>query len=162
MTRADEVREAERMPTPERWIADRPGEVVSTGVPKGRRFGTPGPDQGFGIKLARYLAPRVQLAEHEHLDDTVAGCVGVGLKRAASFGRAPVIYDMELAYAVWGFLGAAPRDLVEFRRTLFLGCHHDYWAQRDIADRTRDDTLRLTPADAATRLTDWRSLLDAG
>jgi hypothetical protein len=88
--------------------------------------------------------------------------VAVGLKRAARFGRAPVIHDMELAYTVWGFLGGAPADLVAYRRTLFLGAHHDYWARRAIADRVREETLTLTPADVASRLTDWKSLIDAG
>ncbi|MDQ1374294.1 MAG: hypothetical protein QOJ09_1632 [Actinomycetota bacterium] len=161
MTRADEVRPAERMPVPEQWLAGRPGEVVATGPPHGKRFGTPGPDQGFGLKLARHLGPRLQLDEHEHLDDAVAGCAAVGLKRAALWGRAPVVYDMELAYTLWGYLGAAPRELVEFRHRLFLGAHHEYWSQRDIADRVPDATLRLTPAEVATRLSDWRHLLDA-
>jgi hypothetical protein len=163
MTRADEVRQAEHMPPPDRWVADRPAEVVvGAAPPRGRRFGTAGPDQGFGLKLARLLAPRVQLAEHEHLDDAVAGCVGVGLKRAARFGRAPVVYDMELAYTVWGFLGGAPQDLVAYRRTRFLGAHHDYWLQRDIAGRVREETLVLTPAEVAARLTDWKTLIDTG
>ena len=160
MTRADEVRPAERMPVPRGWVVDRPGEVIDDGPPVGDRFGSPGPDQGYGLKLAKALAPRLQLAQHEHLDDAIAGCVAVGLKRAARFGRAPVIYDMELAYTVWGYLGDAPGDLVAFRRTLFPGCHHDYWAQRAIADRVPDTTLLLTPADAAAELIDWRSLLD--
>jgi hypothetical protein len=151
------------MPPPDRWVADRPAEVVvGAAPPRGRRFGTPGPDQGFGLKLARLLAVRVQLAEHEHLDDAIAGCVAVGLKRAARFGRAPVIHDMELGYTVWGFFGGAPTDLVAYRRTLFLGAHHDYWRKRAIADRVREDTLLLTPDDAATRLTDWKSLIDSG
>ena len=163
MTRADEVREAERMPPPDRWVADRPAEaVVGDAPPRAKRFGTPGPDQGFGLKLARLLAPRLQLADHEHLDDAVAGCVGVGLKRAARFGRAPVIYDMELAYTLWGFLDDAPKDLVAFRGTVFPGAHHDYWVRRAIADRVREDTLALTPADVASRLTDWKSLIDTG
>jgi hypothetical protein len=162
MTRADEVRQAEQMPPPAQWLADRPAEaVVGAAPPRGKRFGTPGPDQGFGLKLARLLAPRLQLAQHEHLDDAVAGCLTVGLKRAARFGRAPVIYDMELAYTVWGFLGDAPKDLVAYRRTLFLGAHHDYWLQRAIAGRVREETLLLTPADAAGKLTDWKSLIDA-
>jgi hypothetical protein len=160
MTRADEVRPAERMPVPDSWIPDRPGEVVHSGPPRGRQFGSPGPDQGFGLKLARQIAPRLQLAEHEHLDDAVAGCAAVGLKRAALWGRAPVIGDMELAYTVWGFLSAAPRELVEFRRTLFQGAHHEYWSQRAIADRVPETTLRLTPADVAGRLSDWRQLVD--
>lgn len=163
MTRADEVRQAEHMPPPAQWLADRPAEaVVGDAPPRGKRFGTPGPDQGFGLKLARLIAPRLELAPHEHLDDAVAGCVGVGLKRAARFGRAPVIYDMELAYTLWGFLGGAPQDLVAFRRTVFLGAHHDYSLRRGIADRVREEALVLTPADVAGRLTDWKSLIDTG
>ena len=161
MTRADEVRAAERMPVPGQWLADRPAEVLNDGPPDRKRFGSPGPDQGFGLKLAKHLAPRLQLAEHEHLDDAVAGCAAVGLKRAALFGRAPVVFDMELAYTVWGYLGAAPRELVEYRRTLFSGAHHEYWSRRDIADRVPESTLRLTAADAASRLSDWRQLVDA-
>jgi hypothetical protein len=163
MTRADEVREAERMPSPDSWLADRPAEaVVGAAPPRGDRFGTPGPDQGFGLKLARLVATRVQLADHEHLDDAVAGCAAVGLKRAARFGRAPVIHDMDLAFTVWGFLGAAPADLVAHRRTLFLGAHHDYWRRRAIADAVREATLTLTPDAAAARLSDWKSLIDTG
>lgn len=163
MTRADEVRQAEHMPPPEQWLADRPAEVVvGAAPPRGKRFGTPGPDQGYGLKLARLLAPRLELAKHEHLDDAIAGCVGVGLKRAARFGRAPVIYDMELAYTLWGFLGGAPDDLVAFRRTVFLGAHHDYSLRRGIADRVREEALVLTPVEVASRLTDWKSLIDTG
>jgi hypothetical protein len=161
MTRADEVRSAERMPVPDGWTADRPAEVVDSGPPRANRFGTPGPDQGFGLKLAKHLGPRLQLAEHEHLDDAIAGVAAVGLKRAALFGRAPVIYDMEMAATLWGFLGTAPADLVAFRRDVFLGVHHEYWGRRAIADRVSEETLRLTPAAASSRQADWRQLIDA-
>lgn len=161
MTRADEVRPAERMPVPDRWAASRPGEVLNGGPPLGKRFGNPGPDQGFGLKLARHLGPSLQLSGHEHLDDAVSGCLAVGLKRAALFGRAPVIHDFELAYTLWGFLGSPPPELVTYRKGLFQGAHHDYWIQRDIADRTPEIAIRLTPADAAARIGEWRTLLDA-
>lgn len=161
MTRADEVRAAERMPAPDTWRADRAGEVVGAGPPRGKQFGTPGPDQGYGLKLARMVGERAELGKNEHREDAVLGCMAVGLKRAARFGRAPVVYDMELAFTLFGFLPGAPADLVAFRRPLFEGAAHEYWAQRRIADRVPDETLALAPAAVAARLSEWRTLLDA-
>ena len=112
--------------------------------------------------LAHRWAEQVELAPGEHREDAVAGCLGVGLKRAALFGRAPVIHDFELAYTLWGFLPGAPADLVSWRRPLFEEARHDYWRQREIADRVPEATLRLTPAQARERLADWRSLVAEG
>ena len=38
----------------------------------------------------------------------MAGCVPIAMKRAALYGRAPMIYDLELAFTLWGYLGARP------------------------------------------------------
>ena len=159
LSRADEVRPAERMPPADRWMADRPAEVWAQGAPDGKGLGSPGPDQGYGLKLARRFVARLQLAEGEHAEDAVSGCLTIGLKRASRFGRAPVIHDMELAFTLWGFLGGVPADLIEFRKTLFQACAHDYWQQRAIADAVPDETLVLTPAQVRDRLSDWRSLV---
>jgi hypothetical protein len=159
MTRADEVRPAERMPVPRGWFATRPGEVWLEGPPTGKRFGAPGPDQGYGVKLARLFEDRLRLVPPEQADGVVSGCSAVGDKRAARFGRAPVIHDFELAFTVWGFLGEAPAGLVEFRKPLFLAAAHDYWAQRAIADAVPDETLQLTAADVAGRLSEWRTFI---
>ncbi len=70
-----------------------------------------------------------------------------------------MIYDFELAFTLWGFLGGAPADLVEARRPLFNACSHHYWDQRGIADAVPEATLRLNPKDVAERLSSWRSLL---
>jgi len=155
----DKVRPAERLPVPRRWLQDRPGEILGTSQPTGRRLGSPGPDQGYGLKLAHELVPRLELEPGESVEDVVVGCLGVGLKRASLFGRAPVIYDFELAYTLWGCLGGAPRDLVEFRVALFRAAAHQYQDQRDIADKVKEDTLRLSPAQVREQLADWRSLL---
>jgi len=155
----DKVRPAERLPVPGRWRQDRPAEILGTRQPTGRRMGSPGPDQGYALKLAHRVAPRLELAPGESAEDAVVGCLGVGLKRASLFGRAPVVYDMELAYTLWGYLGGAPQDLIEYRVGLFRAASHDYQAQRDIVDKVRDDTLRLLPAQVRERLADWRSLL---
>jgi hypothetical protein len=158
----DRVRTPERMPAPERWEVDRPGELAGLRPPAGASFGVPGPDQGYAMKLARQFEGRLALAPGEHAADAVAGCLGVALKRAARFGRSPVIYDLDLAYSLFGYLGEkVPADLVEFRRGYFEAASHDYWDQREIADLVPEATLLLSPADVRSRVAagDWRSLL---
>ena len=157
---ADRVRAAERLPPPDAWTAVRPGEIPGLRPPGGPMVGTPGPDQGYGLKLARQLAAKLQLGEHERVEDAIAGCLGVALRRAALFGRAPVIYDFELAYRLFGFFGDAPPELVAFRRELFEEAAHDYFHQRAIVDRVPEETLRLAPAEVAERLSEWKSLLE--
>ena len=91
----------------------------------------------------------------------MGGGVAVALKRAALFGRAPVLADLELAFTLFGFLGEAPEDLVEGRREIFAGAGHHYWQTRWIADRVPEATLRLTPAQVGQSLGSWRELMGA-
>jgi hypothetical protein len=153
----------ERLPTPLSWRADRPGELVNTGgQPVGPGFGVAGPDQGYALKLVRLWEDQLIVPEGEHREDIVAGCLGVATKRAAEFGRAPVTYDVEIAFTVWGYLGQAPpADLVAYRRPLFAGCAHDYEAQRAITDVVPDETLRLSPDEVKTGMGagGWKTLL---
>ncbi|HEX7168563.1 MAG TPA: hypothetical protein VF230_16400 [Acidimicrobiales bacterium] len=162
VTPSDRVREGEPLPPAKRWTATRPGEIVGLRPPVGDSFGVTGPDQGFGLKLAKRFTDRLELEPTERADDAISGCLGVGLKRASMFGRAPVIHDFDLAFSVFGFLGGAPRDLVEFRRPLFEAASHHYWDQRGIVDVVRAETLRLTPTEVRGRLGEWRTLIDAG
>ena len=162
LTRADQVRETEKLPAPDAWRPDRPAELVNLRPAEGRRLGTAGPDQGYGLKLAKHFHDRLQVTGGEHRADAISGCLGIGLRRASLYGRAPVIYDFELAYALWGFLGGAPSDLVEFRKPLFAEASHDYFKQRDIADRVPEETLRLKPIDVQNDMGNWRSRLALG
>lgn len=157
---ADRIRPIDRLPVPEHWWSDRPADVADPRPPKGPKFGSTGPGLGYGLKLARRFADKVVLSEGETADDAVAGCFAVGGKRASSFGRAPVIYDMELAFTLWGFLPGAPADLLAFRKPFFQGAAHHYWEQREIVDRVHESTLRLTPAEVRDRLSDWKGLID--
>ena len=160
---ADEVRPVERLPAPRHWRADRPGDQRGRrpGAPGAKGMGVPGPDQGYALRLARQFEGLLSLAEGERQEDAVAGCLGVALKRASLFGRAPVIHDLELAFVLWGYAVDSPADLVEYRRPLFLGAAHHYWDQRVIADRVPEASLRLTPEEAHVRLSAWRQLISA-
>jgi hypothetical protein len=149
---------------PGSWRAVRPGDLPGR-QPLGEQLGSPGPDQGYVYLLARRFEDRLQLNEGEHDDDVVAGCVGVALKRASLFGRAPVLPDLTVAFTIWGYLEEPPAELVELRRPLFeeVANPHHYREQRHIADVVPESALRMTPQQVAeAHEKDWRSLLDLG
>jgi hypothetical protein len=156
---ADRVRPVERLPAPAAWVPDRPADLKGAGQPSGRLLGTQGPDQGYALTLAGRFADRLVLTPGERTEDALFGTLGVALKRAALFGRAPVAFDCELALGLFGFLGDAPADLLEWRRPLFQAAAHDYLAQRRISDLVPEATLRLSPAEVRARLSSWLSLV---
>ena len=158
VTLADQPRQDEPAKPPDSWRADRPGDL-GPGQPVGPKLGRQGPDQGYALSLARRFHDRIYVFEGESKDDAVAGCVAVALKRASLFGRAPVIHDLDFAFRLFGFIGTAPADLVEFRRPRFEEARHHYWDQRAIVDLVPEETLRLNPAQVSERLGDWKSLL---
>jgi hypothetical protein len=132
------------------WLADRPAELGGA-QPLGPRLGTPGPDQGYALKLARRFEGRLVLAPGEAEEDAVAGCLAVAMRRSSQFGRAPVIHDLTVAFTLWGFLDEAPPELVAVRTRLFaaVASPHHYMERRAIVDAVPDELLSLTPAQAA-------------
>ena len=94
---------------PAAWRADRPAEV-SGPQPAGAQLGYQGPDQGYGLLLAERFRDRLQLQAGEDVDDAITGCLGVALRRASSFGRAPTIHDFTVAFTIWGFLDRLAAD----------------------------------------------------
>jgi hypothetical protein len=156
---SDRIRPSALLPPPKQWYLDRPADLVALEAPTGPRFGAAGPDLGYGLKLARLLEDKLELTEGEHREDAVAGGFACGSKRAAYFGRAPVIYDMQWAFGLWGFLGGAPDDLIAWRKPLFRGAAEHYWDQREIVDAVKIETLKLTPAQVKERLGNWKELL---
>jgi hypothetical protein len=155
----DQVRPSYRLKVPTVWTQSRPSELRGTSPPRGDRFGTPGPDQGFALRLARRFEDRLVLAQGESTEDAMTGCTAVAMRRCARFGRAPAIHDLTFGYTLWGFLGDAPDDLVEARSPLFRSAAHHYQAQRAIAAAVREEALTLTPDAVAARLPRWRELL---
>lgn len=156
-------REAEGLPVPDAWQPTRPAEL-GVSAPTGRMMGRPGPDQGYALTLARRFHGQLALLEGEDEHDVVAGCLGVALKRAALYGRAPVIHDLELAFSVFGYLGGTiAEDLRKFRVKLFQSAGHHYEQQRAIADLVPESTLRMTPGQVKQALgAGWKKLLVTG
>lgn len=146
---------------PEPWRPRRPGDAP-TGFPRGERFGAPGPDQGYVYVLARRFQGELVLAADEHEADALAGAAAVALKRAALFGRAPVMADLVVALTVWGFLGDAPPDLIAYRQPLFaeVANPHHYAELRHLVDLVPEEVLRRSPQEVAqAQRADWRAVL---
>ena len=148
------------------WVADRPGDLGDEGQPVGEQLGVPGPDQGYAYKLVAEFAGKVFTADGEHDDDVVAGVIAVATKRAGLFGRAPIMHDLRVGFAVWGYLDEGPpADLVALRRKLFaeVSNPHHYRELRAVADAVPNETLRLGPDEVASRHSQgWRALLSTG
>lgn len=158
----DDVRAYASPPVaPEPWTNDRPGDIEGF-QPAGERLGYQGPDQGYGLMLARRMAPKVHVVGRIDLEDAVRGALNIALRRASLYGRAPVIHDVALAFTIWGFFDAdPPADLVAARDDMFMGIGnvHHYAEGRAVADAVPESTLRLTPKQAAERYrADWRTL----
>jgi hypothetical protein len=146
---------------PDSWTATRPAEVIEGGQPEGPALGSQGPDQGYALKLANSFRGKLHLAAGEHDDDAIAGCLGVALRRAAIYGRAPMMPDLKLAFALFGFTSEAPDpELVAFRTPLFaeVANPHHYREARHLANLVPEASLRLSP-DAVAAAKDWRALL---
>lgn len=155
----ERLRPVRRLSVPGHWEAIRPGDQRGGLRPTGPSLGVPGPDQGYALSLAERFEGQLVLTEDESSHDAHVGAVAVALRRAALFGRAPVVFDLEHAYLLWGFLGNPPAELVAYRKSVFRGAAHDYWAQRAIAARVPESTLRLMPAVIRERQGDWRALI---
>lgn len=143
------------------WTPGRKAEIEGF-QPQGEQLGFQGPDQGFALTIAEGFRPRLQLTAGEHADDAIRGCLGIALRRASLFSRAPVVHDLTIAFTMWGYLGAAPADLVGVRRELFAGLAHPhhYSEARALVDRVPEATLRMTPAEVEAAFpAQWRTLV---
>lgn len=158
----ESVRSYSSPPTVARpWTPGRRAEVAGF-QPRGEQLGFQGPDQGFALTIAEGLRGRLRLREGEHADDVIRGCLGIALRRASLYGRAPVVHDLTIAFTMWGFLGDAPAELVAERRIRFAGLAHPhrYTECRALVDMVPPATMRMTPAQVAAAMSErWRSLV---
>ena len=148
---ADQVRPARHLHVPGPWTASRPAEARGPVVRRGRTMGTPGPDSGFALRLAKRFEDELQLDEGESAHDVLLGVALVAAKRAALCGRAPCVYDVRFALESLGLPrrrddapGASGRG-VPSGRPLFSGVSHDYVTQRALVDGVTEDALRRPP-----------------
>jgi len=137
-----------RLPAARAWVADRPGDL-SGPQPTGRLLGRPGPNVGYAVVLAHRVRDRLALGAHESVDDVLAVVAELAMKRAASFGRAPVIADVDIAATLLGYVGEVDPAFGAWRVGAVHGACHEYGTRRAVVDAVPDAVLRMPPKTAA-------------
>jgi hypothetical protein len=145
------------LPAARPWVPDRPGDAVAYGQPHGRLLGDPGPNIGYALTLAERLHDRLQLAPTEHLEDAMTVVSELAMKRASSYGRAPVMADLECAALILGYLGGCDPDDALWRAAAVTEAGHDYPTRRAICDAVDLDALRLAPQVLSSRTRELRA-----
>jgi hypothetical protein len=142
------------------WRADRPSDLVAhpsgSAQPEGTLRGRPGPNVGYGYTLVERVRDRLQLVAHEHRHDAVSVVAEIAMKRAAAFGRAPVIADVEMAMALLGYDGSADAAFGAWRARAVHDAAHHYPLRRAIVDSVPDSLLASPSAAVATDISQWR------
>ena len=123
-----------------RWSAkERPGVISNpTQVPRGRGFGTPGPDTGWALKIIRQIGGDID-PNLEHV------LVALMSARAASYGRAPVPEDLAVAKLLCGMGEGLPLDLSARRRRWVQAVPHERSKGRTAVAEVVPEHLRMKP-----------------
>jgi hypothetical protein len=138
------------------WRANRPGDVDAS-KPGGTLRGRPGPNVGYAYTLAERARDRFKLGPHEHLDDAISVVAEIAMKRAAAFGRAPVIGDVELSMALLGYDGTADDAFAAWRARVVHGAAHDYPTRRALVDAVPDSLLARLGSALGDDIKTWRA-----
>jgi len=157
----DAPRRSVTIPPAAGWTAIRPGDLDPAAGPRctGVLFGTPGPDGGYALTLAARFHDRITPVWPETVHDAEMVGAQVAMRRAGVFGRGPMLVDVELGLSLFGWLGDAPAELVEWRRLAVARIGHDYPRRIALVEGIPEDVIRSTPDDVRGRLGDWRRLL---
>ena len=139
------------MPPSGSWRADRPGDLGAI-QPKGALLGSPGPNVGFGLTLAKRASDRLNLEPHEHAEDAIAVVAEIAMKRASTFGRAPTSIDVDFAMDLLGYRGEVSDEVREWRPNIVRAAAHDYVVRRAVVDTVSPGLLRLPIAELPENL----------
>jgi len=122
-------------------------------------LGRPGPNIGYAYTLAGRARGALTMSPLEHGDDVVAVTAEIAAKRAAHFGRAPVMTDIDVAIALLGYDGLVEADFVELRARLVHDAAHDYIRRRELVDAVPDELLPMRMSELIGAVDGWRSQL---
>ncbi len=148
------------MPPAGSWHADRPGDLVA-GQPHGDLLGSPGPDVGYALLLVERRRDQFVISTHEPRSDAEAVVAEIAMKRASSYGRAPVLADIDVAMELLGYAGDVPLEIPEWRLHLVHEAARDYARRRRIVDGIPFDVLRLPPEKVQESMAGVRAALES-
>jgi hypothetical protein len=127
--------------------SSRPGVISSPGqVPHGKGFGTPGPDTGWALKIARHLEGDID-------PDLMHVLVALMAARASLHGRAPIREDLEVAKLLCGIGEGLPFDLSTRRKSWLAAVPHEPSKGAAAVAAVEPDLLRQKPAGVRQTLT---------
>ena len=161
---ADRPRQQQNLPP---GLAPPPAQIGAPIAPE-TRTARPSWERCSGVRaptsVTRTPSPpacrdRLRLSPIEHDDDAMAVIAEIAGKRAAQFGRAPVMADIDCAIALLGYDGLADDKFVETRARLVHDAAHDYIRRRELVDAVPEAMLSLKLADLVKVVDDWRSAL---
>jgi hypothetical protein len=87
----------------------------------------------------------VTVEPYEHAADALSVIAELGMKRAASYGRAPMMADVEIASSLLGYQGGVDAAFAQWRTGVVHGADHEYGVRRAIVDAVPDAVLRMPP-----------------
>jgi hypothetical protein len=145
------------LPPASGWEAERPGDL-GPGQPQGDLLGTPGPNVGFAYTLVEQAKDRFHLGEHEDIHDVGPVIAELAGRRAALFGRAPVMRDITHAAMILGYEGNASAEWITARTLLVQEAGHSYPKRRAIVDSVPEHALRSGPDTVQSDGEAWRAL----
>ncbi len=146
-------------PPAEAWTPRRAGDLRS-GQPSGMLLGTPGPNIGFAVKLARERADTMRLGRHEALGDAIAVVAEVAMRRAATVPRAPVVHDVDFAVRLLGY-DSESAVAFEWRKAVVDGAAESWSRRRTVVDAVPKRLLRATMTELDEHLDEFRQALQA-
>ena len=145
------------------WSPRRPGDLAGPqDVPSGGAFGTTGPDPGYALRLVRTRDLALGPADQAH--NAEAAVAAIAGARAARFGRAPVIVDVEIAALVLGYdrEGVSADlidDLAADRPALIANISHSSRRSTALIALVASDVLLASPDEVRARMAAGERLL---
>lgn len=131
------------------WTGERPGEMTGPDWPSGGRFGRPGPDKGYVLRLVR----QADFPRDERADEVTAVVGTVAGARAAHYGRAPVMADVRVGLALLGFGVDGDAEALAARRGRILdGAAHEHTKGQAFVGSVPDEVLFGDEAGAAAHV----------
>jgi len=156
---ADLPRPTEYPGAPRRWSPTRVGELGHpSDVPRGGRFGNPGPDAGYAFVLLKDRD--IATAPGESRRDALAAVAALMTARAAAFGRAPVIGDAEVAEMILGYRDGSPEGLMDARTGIVAGLAHHPARSRALVAATDAGALASSLDRVRERVASGETLID--